>query len=183
MSLFSFIKESNEHNYEVFKLDLFYITKKLASQECVRDDLEILLQKFLDLFSETLDRDLLNVIIEKYKIDIEKKSKHNLYKHEDGDINFEIEISTIHKVKGETHTATLVVETFKNGYDLFHLLKLLQGKKFAGANEDKKKLLYVAMSRATHFLCLAIHREQKNGKLITSADIAALERSGFRVIS
>ena len=126
---------------------------------------------------------MLDVIIEKYKIDVEKKSKQNIYKYEDGDINLEIEISTIHKVKGETHTATLIVETFKNGYDLFHLLKLLQGKKFAGANKDKKKLLYVAMSRATHFLCLAIHREQKNGKLITSADITALESSGFRVIS
>lgn len=183
ISLFSFIKERNEQNYEVFKLDLFHITKKLASQECVRNDLEILLQKFLDFFSETLDRDLLNVIIKKYKIDVEKKSKQNLYKHEDDDINFEIEISTIHKVKGETHTATLVVETFKNGYDLFHLLKLLQGKKFAGANEDKKKLLYVAMSRATHFLCLAIHREQRPGVLITSKDITALESSGFRVIS
>ncbi len=183
ISLYSFLKENNEQNYEVFKLDLFHITQKLASKECVREDLEILLQKFLDLFSETLDKDLLDVIIEKYKIDVEKKSKQNIYKYEDGDINLEIEISTIHKVKGETHTATLIVETFKNGYDLFHLLKLLQGKKFAGANKDKKKLLYVAMSRATHFLCLAIHREQKNGKLITSADITALESSGFRVIS
>lgn len=183
ISLFSFLKENNEQNYEVFKLDLFHITQKLASKECVREDLEILLQKYLDLFSETLDKDLLDVIIEKYKIDVEKKSKQNIYKYEDGDINLEIEISTIHKVKGETHTATLIVETFKNGYDLFHLLKLLQGKKFAGANKDKKKLLYVAMSRSTHFLCLAIHREQKNGKLITSADIIALESSGFRVIS
>jgi len=182
-SLYSFLKENNEQNYEVFKLDLYHITQKLASQECVRDDLETLLQKFLDLFSETLDKELLNVIIEKHKIEVEKKSKQNIYKYKDGDINFEIEISTIHKVKGETHTATLIVETFKNGYDLFHLLKLLQGKKFAGANEDKKKLLYVAMSRATHFLCLAIHREQKNGKQIDSADIAALESTGFRVIS
>lgn len=182
-SLLSFLKERREESYDLFKLNILNITKKLASQECVKDDIKILLQIFLDLFEETLDTDSLCTIIEQYKVDIESKSQKNIYKYENDNIHFDINISTIHKVKGETHTATLVVETFNRGYDLFHLLKLLQGKKFAGANTNKKKLIYVAMSRATHFLCLAIHREQKNGKQITPNDITVLENSGFKVIS
>lgn len=182
-SLVSFLKEKDEANYELFKLNLFNMINKLASQECVQDDIGIFVKIFLDVLEKPLDTECLCDIIKKYKIDIEKKSQKNIYKYEYGDVSFDIEISTIHKVKGETHTATMVVETFKNGYDLFNLLKLLQGRKFAGASIDKKKLIYVAMSRATHFVCLAIHREQNNGKQITSQDIEALEHSGYKVIT
>ena len=100
------------------------MTDKLASSECVIGEIQILLQMFLDLLTEIVDNDILNKVVKYYKINFEKKAQYN--------------ISTIHKVKGETHTATLVVETFNRAYDLFHLLKLLQGKKFNGANIDKK---------------------------------------------
>lgn len=48
------------------------------------------------------------------------------------DSKIDIGISTIHKAKGETHTATLVLETYRNGYDINQLLPLLKGDKCKG---------------------------------------------------
>ena len=180
-SLLNLLKENDEEIYASFKLLLLQMTDKLASSECIMDEMQTLLQIFLNLLTETVDNDFLNKIIKNYKINFDKKAQHNIYKYDNNGINFDINISTIHKVKGETHTATLVIETYNRAYDLYHLLKLLQGKRFAGANTDKKKLMYVAMSRATDFLCLAMHREQ-NTKVITDRDIAILEDNGFSVI-
>lgn len=181
-SLVSFLREGDEAKYELFKLGLFHMVKKLASKECVQDDIGILLTMFLDVWEEPLDTDCLCDIIKKYKIDIEKKSQKNIYKYEDGDVSFDIEISTIHKVKGETHTATMVVETFNRTYDLFHCLDCFKGKRNHKVNEEKMKLIYVAMSRATHLVCLAIHNQQKKA-IITDKDISTLEESGFKVIT
>jgi len=180
-TIVSTIKENDEDLYTSFKLLLLQITDKLASSECVIDEIRTLLQMFLDLYGNIIDDDILNNVIKNYKINFEKKAQHNIYKYDNDGINFDIHISTIHKVKGETHIATLVLETFNRGYDLFHLLKLLQGRKFSAANVDKKKLMYVAMSRATDFLCLAMHHNQKS-KEITAKDIEILENNGFRVI-
>ena len=180
-SLLNFLKERNEQLHNIFKLHLFKTTEKLALKECVKEEIRTLLQIFLDLISKIVDMDILDIVIKNYKVNLENKTKQNIYRYENNGISFDINISTIHKVKGETHTATLVIETFNRGYDLFHLLKLLKGRRFAGANQDKKKLIYVAMSRATDFLCLGIHRVQKNTS-ITDDDIEALENSGFRVI-
>ncbi|CAA6802937.1 MAG: ATP-dependent DNA helicase UvrD/PcrA [uncultured Sulfurovum sp.] len=177
--LFS-LQENNEEEYNNFKLKLFYITEKLASLECVENDIKELLSIFLDFKEETLDDEVLSEVIKTYQIQLESKSKQNICTHESDDINFDIAISTIHKVKGETHTATLVLETFKSSYDLIHLIKLFQGRKFAGANKDKKRLIYVAMSRPTHFLCLAMHKEQIKDLV---KDVKSLEDNGFRVIT
>lgn len=180
-SLQTFLRENHENEYSNFKLKLYEITQKLSVSECVKDEIRLLLESFLSLIGETIDNNILNMIIEKYEIKFETKSNTNVYQYENGGITFDIEISTIHKVKGETHTATLVLETYNRNNDLYHLLKLLEGRKFAGANVSKKKLVYVAMSRPTHFLCLAIHKVQK-GKEITQEEINRLASNGFKVI-
>ena len=180
-SLQAFLRANYENEYSDFKLKLYEITQKLSASECVKDEIRTLLENFLTLVGETIAIDTLNIIIENYEIKFGKTFNSNVYKYEDGDINFDIDVSTIHKVKGETHTATLVLETFNRNYDLYHLLKLLQNKRHTNANQTKKKLIYVAMSRPTHFLCLAIHKQQKN-KFVTQDEITALESSGFRVV-
>lgn len=108
-------------------------------------------------------------------------SNNNVYECLNG---VKIEVSTIHGVKGETHDATLVLETKYNRYfDITELLDYL-------IDEDKKvpfedlahprkketirasfmKKLYVASSRPRHLLCLAMRKEginkQKQNTLI-----------------
>ncbi len=183
--ILSFLRENYENEYSDFKFKLFEITQKLVNFECIKDEVRGLLDSFLVLIGETIDDDTLNMVIEKYEIKVKNKLNTNVYQYEDGDINFDIEVSTIHKVKGETHTATLVLETFKDGYDLFQLLDYLKNKSNKLKLDSKKKLVYVAMSRPTHFLCLAIHKShihRKKTKEVTSEDIEVLENCGFRIV-
>lgn len=85
----------------------------------------------------------------------------NLY-HDD-ESNIDIQISTVHLVKGETHFATLYVETSYNGK---HESEYLKSRLCGTITNDFKytpmaaKVAYVAMSRPTNLLCFAIHRER-----------------------
>ncbi|TRW23616.1 AAA family ATPase [Flavobacterium zepuense] len=76
---------------------------------------------------------------------------------------FDINISTIHSVKGETHTATLYLETYyQNGNDNYETQRLSDQFKFANFCKTKKyhkqstKMAYVGFSRPTHLLCVAV---------------------------
>ncbi|MBE2198691.1 MAG: UvrD-helicase domain-containing protein [Anaerolinea sp.] len=90
-----------------------------------------------------------------------------------------IEIETIHGVKGQTHEATLLLETYWHDYHLHKLLPYLKGgreRKIATQNQRRLNLAYVAMSRPTDLLCLAMRAGSLN-----STDIADLERIGWKV--
>ena len=121
----------------------------------------------------SIDEEKLKEVIKNYKFEFKQKINKNKFNYSNGEITFDIEVSTIHKVKGETHTATLVLETFKNDYDLKVLLNLLKGKK-RKSYDDKKKLLYVAMSRPTHLLCLAMNKNH-----LSDEDKKELESCGY----
>jgi len=73
-----------------------------------------------------------------------------------------VEVNTIHAVKGQNHQATLLLETCYYQHDLEKLLPYLMGdrpKAPAKRLESRLPLAYVAMTRPTHLLCLAICRE------------------------
>lgn len=87
-----------------------------------------------------------------------------------------IRVSTIHAVKGETHDATLILETkYRKLFDIGEMLSFILDPsrvvpKFDPAhpttNESIRagfmKKLYVAASRPRHLLCLAVGRERVN---------------------
>tara|TARA_B110000503_G_C7040826_1_gene368140 strand:+ start:84 stop:539 length:456 start_codon:yes stop_codon:yes gene_type:complete len=115
----------------------------------------------------------------------------NMIRHPDG---FRVELSTIHGVKGETHDATLVLETKYHCFDLKEMLSYLTGDlpnqehpnvKLRGnphhsavfkPNKKFMRQLYVAMSRPKHLLCLALHANH-----ITPEQRASLDAAGWRV--
>ena len=76
--------------------------------------------------------------------------------------------------KGQTHAATLVLETFNQSHFLHGLMPWLVGKHQHGTKcaSDKamQRLLqiYVAMTRPTHLLCLAL----RSSSLGTGKDAA-----------
>lgn len=92
-----------------------------------------------------------------------------------------IQVGTIHGIKGETVRAVLVLETFAYKHDLGELVK--QGV-LAGAPPKKpgKRLIqvlkqaYVAMSRPTDLLCMAIAKER-----VPDAAVAQLLDFGWRI--
>ena len=84
-----------------------------------------------------------------------------------------VRLGSIHSVKGETHTATLVLDSFYYDHHLTELKPWLLGHKVGGSTVNGKgksvpegtrmlgrlKLHYVAMTRPTHLLCLAMRRD------------------------
>jgi hypothetical protein len=119
----------------------------------------------------------------------EKIGPTNTYVHvAEGTQDVLVELSSIHAAKGETHGATLVLDTFNRARFVEKLLPWLVGKKSnasAKTSDSEKKRLhecYVAMTRPTHLLAVAAV-EKSLGK--TEAEIAksiqGLEAHGWSV--
>lgn len=106
-----------------------------------------------------------------------------------------VSIEKVHNVKGQTHCATLYVETMYQGcYESEHLLKekkkatkrmpaVYYGNPFYGENVDDAtkayakraiKMLYVGLSRPTHLLCYAMHKS-----VFEKYDRVKLEQCGW----
>lgn len=86
----------------------------------------------------------------------------NVYHGDNGKIA--IEVSTVHAVKGETHAATLYLETFYNRHhESDRLAEQFKGVAYTGTDADTLKTLrvaYVGMSRPRYMLCVAIQQDR-----------------------
>jgi hypothetical protein len=102
------------------------------------------------------------------------------YLHRAGDVSLPIRYDSIHAVKGETHAATLVVETFARQHDLKELLPVLTAAQHGSQTRDSArghcKRIFVGMSRPSHLLCLAISAQH-----INAAQITALAANGWKI--
>ncbi len=94
-----------------------------------------------------------------------EKGYTNTFVSEAGD---NIEVATVHTVKGETHTATLYLETFFHALDSQRLLPFCLG--LYPPKDSKKsrhianlKIAHVAFSRPTHLLAFACCNEHVAG--------------------
>jgi hypothetical protein len=92
-----------------------------------------------------------------------------------------VRVGSIHSVKGETHTATLILETFYRAHHLKALKPWLLGDRAGadGANAVLKarlKLHYVAMTRPSRLLCLALRHDS-----VEDNEITKLRGRGWRV--
>ncbi len=83
----------------------------------------------------------------------------------------DIDVGTIHSAKGQTHTATLVVESYFRKHDMQDLLQWICGEN-SGAGSgpgterpERMRLVYTAVTRPSHLLCLAMRRDaiRQNG--------------------
>lgn len=95
-----------------------------------------------------------------------------------------IQIGTVASVKGETHVATLVLESYggqSKKFDLEVALRNISGaeamdKKASELLRGQYRNLYVAMSRPRHLLCIAMNKARAN-----PASVAAMIANGWVV--
>lgn len=88
-----------------------------------------------------------------------KIPNHYLHENQESNREVDLEFGSIHSVKGRTHLATLVLETFSRTHNIKAILPYLCGAKINKINDataNRLKCQYVAMSRATALLCIAI---------------------------
>lgn len=178
------LKINNKVLLDELKLNSFNIVEELSNET----NLNLHLEKSLKLLAEFMGfkyaQGILITVISNHRVPKSKKEPNKISFVVEGS-PIDISVSTIHRAKGETHTATLVMETFKKGYDINQLLPLLKGKK-KKSFLAKKKVLYVGMTRPTHLLCLAIHRSYaksaKNRVTLSEQDLEQIRVNGYEVI-
>ncbi|MEQ9261913.1 MAG: UvrD-helicase domain-containing protein [Owenweeksia sp.] len=128
-----------------------------------------------DSFFPTLDFKLndkgVNFISDK-NIDLgiqEKSNSENIFQSGTECLDhIKVEVNNVHSVKGETHTATLYLETsYQSKTCGEYLIDQLCGSPYAPKKKDtyKKqclKIAHVGMSRPTHLLCVALNENLVN---------------------
>lgn len=116
----------------------------------------------------------------------------NIYRVPVGERTIDVRMSSIHAVKGETHFATLVMETFYYGHALKSLLPWLAGERQgpqisgggrqAGSRELRRlRMNYVALTRPTHVVCLAVPASALGTAAERSSISSQLEAQGWRI--
>lgn len=163
-TLLNSIHEKGEHHYDQFQTFLLTICETLYQSNSLDIDFVVnQVKHFIGVIGFTLDariEDELRVRGQQLPADQPADGNGpNIYVHEE---NIQIEINTIHSVKGQTHQATLVMETYYRNNDLPTILPYLVGgqKKNPGVTILYRflPLIYVACTRPSHLLCLAMDK-------------------------
>ncbi len=97
-----------------------------------------------------------------------------------------IQLGSIHSVKGQTHLATLLLSTYWHAHSAKEMMPWLLGEKSNGEGAGKRntqRLLhtYVAMTRPSHLLCLAVPRSALGDDQALDQNIATLKGRGWLV--
>jgi len=172
--LINFFKLLENNKYEMLKLNLYkwsFDTIKGNTEKTINSIREYI-PSFLSVLQKTIDlsTDFINGESEINVADTANESQFNLFESEE----ITVEIGTVHSAKGQTHTATLYLETFySRGYGNYESERLRN--QIMGVNiedtlnsnvggKDKirqtGKMAYVGFSRPTHLLCIAIHKDR-----------------------
>lgn len=172
-SLFWYLKKNNKVQYEKLKLKLYnwstQIIKGKKSEVC--EDIKDYLDVFLGIFGIEKDKSTEFINRSPIKIIVEEKNDFDCHLCEINDKK--IELGSVHSVKGETHTATLYLESFyqKDGsgedaksYESQRLNEQFKNEKITDSDKKRTKksarIAYVGFSRATHLLAFAVHRDR-----------------------
>ena len=114
-----------------------------------------------------------------------KSFDFSLLSHNVGELYSDIQIGSVHSAKGQTHCATMYVETFYSGYECDHLFKIKSKATKRRAEvyypnplfqeehtcnqliyTSVLRMMYVGFSRPTHLLCFAVHKHNWNDEKI-----------------
>jgi DNA helicase II / ATP-dependent DNA helicase PcrA len=110
----------------------------------------------------------------------QKPRRDNFYRYPTGAPRVAVRVGSIHSVKGETHTATMVLDTFFHEHHLQELKPWLLGANAGRGNvgvrmQARLKQHYVGMTRPSHLLCLAMR------DTFTPQEIETLKARAWRV--
>lgn len=166
-SLYRYLKEAHKEFYEDFKLKLFVWSRDTYGGKIDEtfDSVKAFVPNLLSIFKKRIEKSSEFINCEssieiQAKVKGECSIKDNTYKCPN--TGLEVKVGTVHSAKGETHLATLYVETYYNKKHESERLSCCfcgQSKAFKGDyDRESARIAYVAMSRPTHLLCFAIHQ-------------------------
>lgn len=119
--------------------------------------------------------------MESENLDQNPEKLDNIYHFQDEESGrkIDVQLASIHSVKGKTHLATMVVETFWYDHNIMSILPWLGNwstVKPGKRDETRLKCHYVALTRARGLVCIAIPKD-----LVTDDQILMLNEKGWNV--
>lgn len=111
----------------------------------------------------------------------------NIYQVMVGGRQVDIHLGSIHSVKGQTHLSTLLLSTYWHDHSAKRMLPWIIGERenaqASTGSQDRKRLLqtYVAMTRPSHMVCLAVPRFVFKGDADLARKISLLRGHGWQV--
>ncbi len=163
----SWLRQNNESVYQALLLLVSEWSLKFERREISRDELrDSIASYFQDEWHDKLTSTLKTFLTSN---DLEFSESEEQASNTFRDDGIEIEVGTVHSVKGQTHTATLYMETKYHGdTDSVRLLPFLKGKypsreRGKARHIENLKIAHVAMSRPTHLLAFACEKSNIEG--------------------
>lgn len=176
-SLIKYLSANDSTFYDCLNLKMVDWCSKIHNGENISDELITFITKdFCHFFEKTNLENIVDFLNNDSDIMSGEQTNFqskNIYNHESG---IDIEVATIHSVKGETHTATLYLETFYYDCDIEQIIRNLKKNADGTRHIQRLKMAYVGMTRPSHLLCLAAHRDSING------NEEFLQRMGWRIM-
>lgn len=189
-SLLNFLKSEDNNLFKNYKLLAFAIVKLmvLSQYQEVYDKIQNLAEWLLEQMGVTKSDEYASFISEPYIPNTENPQQEHS----------RLQIETVHHAKGQTHCATLYIETMYQGkYESIHVNKEKKkatktkaavyypnpfyketGEQQKGAYiQSAMKMTYVGLSRPTHLLCYAMHKSSYE-----LYDVEKLKNSGWQII-
>lgn len=163
--LIDFIHDKDIQKYDELNLNLYNWSIRIIHEktEDVWNGIKAYLPTLLGMFDKTISASsdfINNDIAEIPDENSENLVPTNHYKEE----GLEIEITSVHAVKGQTHCATLYLESYyHSNYESQRLSNQFLGNSFNDNRVHHKssvKMAYVGFSRPTDLLCIAIHKDR-----------------------
>lgn len=163
------------NNYETLKLYLYnwsigIIRNKI---EEMWNEIKLYIPEFIRIFGKEINKSSHFITDDTGH---EREEEENINENNPNQLQIDglnIEITTIHGAKGQTHCATLYLESYyhqdgkgenSKSYESERLADQFLGKPIsmdAGQHvKESLKMAYVGLSRATNLLCLAIHEDR-----------------------
>lgn len=174
-TLMQFIKNQSEDFYNEFKAKLyswcFRIVVHQQNEEVYAEMVTFIRgNNFIGLNWQNLENYQPKIISKSNQFiisnDFKLKKEHNEVSKKKEDI--QIDLASVHAVKGQTHCATMYIESYFHNYELNKrkIKECIQGKEHNIQKEKNisqavqaLKMMYVGFSRPTHLLCFVVLEE------------------------
>lgn len=169
--LIDFIRENDLKKYEELNLNLYNWSIGIikGNTNGIWNEIRAYIPNFFAIFSQlalSTSASFINNETTVIAIGNSEEIEINNHYKEDG---LEIEITSVHAVKGQTHCATLYLESYyHSNYESERLTNQFLGNSFNDSRVHHKssiKMAYVGFSRPTDLLCIAIHKERFDAQL------------------
>ena len=173
--LIDFIHDKDIQKYDELNLNLYNWSIEIIQEKTneVWESIKAYVPTLLQFFDRTISTssDFINTDNVEIPADNPEIISPTNHYNEDG---FEIEITSVHSVKGQTHCATLYLESCYQGqHESERLSNQFLGTSFNDEKVHHKssaKMAYVGFSRPTDLLCIAIHKDRFERHIVNSID-------------